>query len=451
MGETGAMADDDGVVAEVLAKLRIGGADGARDAESALEWLTAGEGLGVLTQERVQTFLWYGLPMKWLTDTDHHRRVVDALSEAFDLLGFERYAALCRSPTTAAIFDAYERSEDEGLRAFHKADVASGIRPPDLGELAWGSVMGMRESAALSSTAEFLELALAGGELVPGARGWKAHQQNLTRAHLSSARLELAGRSWLDVVREERLETWLQGRRSPTRRRLLQPLAARLRREEHLPAGVEDPVAPLRWLLGELAGGQTLTQTGNLNRAFVQDAAGRFGWWDPGLHGLPRSEDELYDLHQVRRLAQRLGLIRRSGRTLGLTTNGRAALDDRDRLWRGTATGLLPAEPFELAVGEATLAMLLITTTVTADDLHDTVTPIVHEEGWRDQRSGAPPDRHVINRATHTTTNLLRALNLLATGGDWRDHAYSLTPAGRSIAQETLRRRATGPKTTPWG
>jgi hypothetical protein len=377
--------------------------------------------------------------VKWLTDTDHHRRVVDALSEALDLLGFARYAALCRSPTTAAVLDAYERSEDEGIRAFHKADVASGIRPPDLDELAWGSVMGCGRAPRSLQRPSSSNWRSPAANSSP-AREVEGPQQNPARAHLSSARLELAGRSWLDVVREERLETWLLGRRSPTRRRLLQPLAAQLRREERLPAGVEDPVAPLRWLLGELAGGQTLTQTGNLNRAFVQDAAGRFGWWDAGLHGLPRSEDELYDLHEVRRLAQRLGLIRRSGRTLGLTTNGRAALDDRERLWRGTATGLLPAEPFELAVGEATLAMLLITTTVPADDLHDTVTTIVHEEGWRDQRSGAPPDRHVISRATHTTTNLLRALNLLAIGGDWRDHAYGLTPAGRSIAQETLRR-----------
>jgi hypothetical protein len=51
------MADDNGVVAEVLAKLRIDDADAARDAESALEWLTAGDGLSVLAQERVQTFL----------------------------------------------------------------------------------------------------------------------------------------------------------------------------------------------------------------------------------------------------------------------------------------------------------------------------------------------------------------------------------------------------------
>lgn len=167
------MADDDAMLTDALATLAADNADAARHAEAALEWLTAGEGLGVLTQERVQTFLWYSLPMKWLTDVDHHRSVVDPLSRAFDLLGLPRYSALCRSPTTAAVLDAYGRSDEEGLRAFHKADAASGIRPPDLDELQWGSVMGMRENAALSSTAEFLELAVASGELVPGARGWK--------------------------------------------------------------------------------------------------------------------------------------------------------------------------------------------------------------------------------------------------------------------------------------
>jgi hypothetical protein len=162
---------------------------------------------------------------------------------------------------------------------------------------------------------------------------------------------------------------------------------------------------PLRWLLGELTDGQPLTQTGNLNRALVQAAAGCFGWWDAGLHGLPRSEDELYDLRQVRQLGQRLGLIRRSGRRLVLTTSGRTALHDPEGLWRRTAARLLPADPFALTAGEA----------------------------------------------THATTNLLRALNLLAIGGDWADRAYGLTPTARSIAHEALQRRATGPKASPWG
>ena len=76
------MADDYAVLKEALARLAAEDADAARDAEAAIEWLAAGEGLGVLTQEQVQTFLWYSLPMKWLTDADHHRGVVNALSRA---------------------------------------------------------------------------------------------------------------------------------------------------------------------------------------------------------------------------------------------------------------------------------------------------------------------------------------------------------------------------------
>ena len=120
--------DEDPVIADAIAKLEAEDAGAAREAEAALDWLTAGEGLEVLTQERLQHFLWYGLPMKWLTDTDHHRRIVDALARAFELLGLSRYAALCRSETTAEVLDAYERSDAEGKKAFHKADLASGIR-----------------------------------------------------------------------------------------------------------------------------------------------------------------------------------------------------------------------------------------------------------------------------------------------------------------------------------
>ncbi|MGH8984585.1 MAG: hypothetical protein ACRDY6_12025 [Acidimicrobiia bacterium] len=445
------MPHDDALIAEVLSKLKTEDPDAARDVEAALEWLTAGEGLGVLTQERVQTFLWYGLAMTWLTDTEHHRRVVEALGRAFDLLGLPRYAAICRSPTTARILDAYEQSDTDGKKAFVKADVASGIRPPDVDELEWGSVMGIEENAALSSTAEFLELAIASGDLVPGGRGWKRRQQELVRAHVVTPRLELRGRTLLDSIRDERLETWLEGRHSPRRRALLEPLTDRLRAPAELPAGVDDPIPPLRWLLGELVDGQPLTQTGNLNRAFVQGAAASFGWWHPTLHSLPRTEEELYDLHQVRHVAQRLGLARRSGRKLVLTATGRTLLEDAEVLWRRTARSMLPADDFALAVSEVTLALLASRDTVPAHELRAVATEIVHEDGWRDTASGAPPDDRAISWATHTTTNLLRALNLLAVGGDWDDRSYGLTDVGRATALEALRRRATGARSSPWG
>jgi len=441
--------DEDLMIADAVAKLGAEDAGAARNAEAALDWLTAGEGLGVLTQERLQHFLWYGLPMKWLTDTDHHRRIVDALARAFDLLGLSRYAALFRSETTAEVLDAYERSDAEGKKAFHNADLASGIRPPDLDELEWGSVMGVTESDALSSTAELLELAVASGELVPGARGWKQRQQELVRAHLTTPRLELGGRSWLDGILAERLETWLEGRRSPTRRQILEAVVDEVRSPVTLPDGVDDAVPPLRWFLGELVDGQALTQTGNLGRTFVQDAAGRFGWWD--FDKPPRSEDELYDLHQVRHLAQRVGLARRSGRRLVLTPKGRAALADGDQLWRTATRGLLVDHEFAAALGEITLAVLASRDSTPASELDSVLAVVVREVGWRATDTGAPPTEHDIRSGWHLATNLLRALNLLSTGGGWQDRNYRLTPAGRAVALECLHHRATGPRSSPWG
>lgn len=440
------MARDDPLIAQALATLEAQDADAARDAEAALGALTWGEGLSAITQEGVQHFLWYGLPMKWLTDTDHHRRVVAALARAFDLLDLPRYAALCRSDTTAAVLDAYERSDGEGKKAFHRADMASGIRPPGIDELAWGSVMGMQESAALSSTAEMLEVAVASGELVPGSRGWKQRQQELVRAHITLPRADLADRTLLEVIADERVQTWLEGRRSPARRRILEPLVEAVRAPAGLPDGVGDPVPHLRWLLGELD--QPLTQTGNLSRAFVQAAAPRFGW---DRRNPPRTEDELHDLHQLRHLAQRLGLARRSGRQLVLTPKGRPALLDSGCLWRAAARGLLPDHEFAAALGELTLALLCTRDDVSSSDLDGFLVEVVHEVGWRSTDTGAPPDDRDIGWAWHQTTNTLRALDLLSTGGDWGHRTYGLTPTGRAVALECLHHRAAGPRSSPWG
>ena len=447
VGKTGLVAEEDPLIAEALAKLKAEDAEAARDAEAAFGSLTWGEGLSVITQERLQQFLWYGLPMKWLTDTDHHRRIIAALGRAFDHLDLPRYAALCRSDTTAAVLEAYGRSDAEGNKAFLKADAASGIRPPDIDELAWGSVMGVEESTALSSTAELLELAVAGGELVPGARGWKQRQADLVRAHLTTARLDLGGRTWLDATRDERLDTWLSTHRSPTRRRILEPLVAVVQQPAELPAGVDDPLPRLRWFLGELAGGQPLTQTGNLSRAFVQDAASRFGW---DFRSPPRTEDELYDLHQLRHLTQRVGLARRTGRKLVLTTKGRAGLGDADLVWRAVARRLLPDHQFAAALGEITLA-LLVDGERHATELDATLAEVVAEVGWRATDTGLPPDESDISWAWHQTTNLLRALDVLASGGGWEDRSYALTPIGRAVGLECLHHRATGPRSSPWG
>ena len=124
--------DEDQEIAAALAKLTEQDAAVAEDAGAALEWVAGEPGRVFITQERIQGFCWYELPMKWFVDLDEKLRVVAALAEALDLLQLSRYAAICRSGTTREILNAYEVSTAHGKAALSQAAAASGITPPDL-------------------------------------------------------------------------------------------------------------------------------------------------------------------------------------------------------------------------------------------------------------------------------------------------------------------------------
>ena len=111
------------------------------------------------------------------------------------------------------------------------------------------------------------------------------------------------------------------GRPVTTRFRPVVPVA-----RTHVVPGATDPLPRLRWLLRELNGGMALTQTCNLNRMFVQQNADRFGW---DFDSPPQTEDDLFDLHQLRQLAQQLGLARQAGRRMTLSARGRRLAPDR--------------------------------------------------------------------------------------------------------------------------
>jgi hypothetical protein len=443
------MAEDENPeIAAALAKLAEQDAAAADDARAALEWIAGDQGLALITQERVQNFCWYQLPVKWLIDLEDKRRVAGALAQALDLLQLPRYAGICRSRTTDEILSAYETSTAQGKAAFRRAAAVSGITPPDLPEFEWGTTMGFQEASAWSSTAEFLEVAVACGDLVPGRRGWKTRQRELVRAHLNTPQAELLGQTLAHVILTERAETWVNLRRSETRRRILAAIANRLLHPAELPAATAaDPLPRLRWLLDQLNSGVALTQTGNLSRKFVQQSADLFGW---DLSRPPRTEDDLFDLHQLRHLAQRLGLARRSGRMLTLTVKGRRLLTDPGGLWRATADGLLGENDFTVFAGELFLALLLGAGSVPDSEISATVGQAVAEEGFRESRTGELPDEYDIGRAVRGTSNMCRALGLLAAGGDWLDRSYGLTDTGKATALEALRARATGPRTIPW-
>ena len=439
--------NDDPEISAALAKLSELNPTSAQDAEAALRWIAGEQGLAAITQEGVQTFCWYQLPMKWLDDDDEKPRVVAALAEAFDLLQLPRYAAICRSPATRDILAAYERSPRQGKAAFRRAAAASGITPPDLPEFQWGAVMGVQEAAAWSSAADFLEVAVASGAVVPGTQGWKARQQELVRAHLTTARLDLLGQTYLQAILTERTETWISNRRSETRRRIVAAIANRLLHPAQLPAGTADPLPRLQWLLEQLADGVGLTVRGNLSRSFVQLSADRFGW---DLNRPPRSEEDLFDLSQLRQLAEDLGLAHRADRTLGLTAKGRRLAADAGELWRVVAASLLDGkDSFGVFAGELFLAVLVDVDSLSLDTIAARARRAANEAGFRDLSTGKPPSDDHVRWALYETINPCRALGLLSAGAGWNDNSYGLTATGKATALEALRACATGPRTSP--
>jgi hypothetical protein len=87
----------------------------AEDARAGVEWLTGGEEEDaplVFTRRRLQLFLWYELPRKWLIEPDEHLAVAEALAVFFDEFGpaATALAALCRDADTRRLL----RDEGDG-------------------------------------------------------------------------------------------------------------------------------------------------------------------------------------------------------------------------------------------------------------------------------------------------------------------------------------------------
>jgi hypothetical protein len=419
----------------------------AGNAGAALQWITGEHGLALLTQERIQNFCWYELPLKWTISLDAKVQIAVALAQALDLLGLPRYAAICRSPVTGEILAIYEASPSRGKAAFRRAAAASGVVPPGVPGFEWGQAMGFLEAAAWSSASGLLELAVAAGDVVPGARGWKSRQRQLVHSYLDRPQAELAGETFGQAILTERVEIWVNFRRSPSRRRVMAGVAGRLLSQAGSPAGdLRDPLPRLTWLLEEFRSGVGLTRAGNMNRMFVQRNAGLFGW---DRARPPRSEHDLADLRRLRCFVERLGFTCSCTQVLKLNAAGRRVLAQPEKLWRLATAGLLKDSDFAVFAGELFLALLLAGP-VPFEEIKGLVKKAAGEEGFRENRTGKPPTGHDIAWAIHRTGDLCRALGLLAEcGGDPDGHPYSLTSDGAVTAQEALRARATSPVALP--
>ncbi|GAA5072116.1 hypothetical protein HNP84_003892 [Thermocatellispora tengchongensis] len=474
-------------VAALLSELERSEPGAVEDARTAVEWLTGGEPLESITQLDVCEFLWYTLPIKVSGDERAHVAIARALGRLLALGGLDRYAAICRSPTTAKILHVYARSGDEAGRAAYQAALdATGVLPPDVPELRWSSIMGPEELGAHVACSAALELAIVSGALDPGSSSWKPRREALTRRWLTEPRPELGGDNWLHRVHGERLNRWVLGR-GAARRELAQPFEVRLHAPVPAPEGVR--MAPLRWLLGRAGepGGLALTQRHYLSRALAVEAATRFDWTpappaSPGMVatavdatgparvvagakaaarraagvrsavGTPRGEADVPVLTTLREVAQgELGALRRTGRRLVLTPAGRELLDDPAKMWDSATAALLAPvrgeHDFGISVREAALMLLADGAAFTPAELRQRIGEVVSGEGWRSSAGDDldPPLTALFRR--------LAAFGLAPAPREARQEGAAagvqtvrLNPAGRAAALAALRWHALRPR-----
>ncbi len=409
--------------------------------------LTWGEGLAAVTGHGLADFLWYQLPTKWMCDLDEKQQIAAALGDLFLRLDRPRYAAMCGSAQTADILATYENDGNAaGLKAYKAALTATGTQPPDIpGQLQWGSTMGSDEASAYWSASVTLERAIEQGALNPGRAGWRKTAERVTRAFLESPRDDVTGSTWLQWIHTERLLNWADGP-SSQRPQLAGSIANQLIHPAVVPAGADEHLAPLRWLLDHAALGAPLTQIGNLARPLVVEGCQRFDWTTG--HGSPRSESDIVELWTLREFAKQMGVVRRSGRTLLLSTVGKAVHSGgTEALWQATMGNLLGVDHAEATASEVALLLLLSEQDYDYRSLNIAVAQALADQGWRDQRSGEP----ITPEQTGTLlSDLRRRLRLLHLAAEKHfGEPMRLNDAGRRAAQAALRGRALRPRAYP--
>lgn len=426
----------------LLADLNPASADLARSAVGRM--LPKGAVLTDLSQAELQDFLWHQLPLKWLGETKELHEIAWSLADLFAAAGLERYAALCRSPLTHRLVDAWQDDDPEPARkAMAEAVKASGVDPPDTSVMRWGTVLGAAEHAARRRVSQALEQAVDAGELLPGQRGWKQVAARITEVSLVLPRLDLRGATLLQAVEGERGESWA-AEHPEVRRDLLTQMLPLLSCEVAVPAAAGVCLMPLRWLLERIGDGVMLTQAGWLPKALVLEANDTFDWCDP-FGGAVRSETDLPELGTLSELARRTRLITKKGRKVFLSAKGRRALGDPGLLW-----GIVVADIFLSGTYEGEGAALAAATLVRAN----TQVPYPRVEAsvgagllgrWR-TLSGERLEEWSGLDATHEFGLLADVFGWIKQDDDGQFRTWTLTEPGREAALLGLQLQAHAPR-----
>ena len=436
--------------------------DLARDAEHVFETLTRGQGPEAIRQASVQEWLWYVLPTKYVDyEPGYMGRLAGVAAELFDELGLARYAAICRSETTASVHEAYDRTELDGLEAMRRAVEASGISPPDIEDFEWGAVKGLEEAMASFAVQDALESAICSGDIAVGKTGWRGHQRRVTAAVLDSDHPDQPGQSWRTAITTDRIQTWVDGasRRSEALYRLRSAVANRLLHPIGPPDGTALAMTPVVGFLSSFTDQQPLTPAGYLTPGFVEQLHHEIEWpfrkdsfYPPHSKTPPRRELDAYLLHTLRTWLQDAGALRKRNKVLLRTRLGAEAADNPDAAWE-FLTRRLSTSPWEEFIVE-TVGLELIHRGGKADAeaVFESAAEIADDCGWYMEGTDGPvpPSKWHLQGAYREPSAILGACGLLEEGGNWQNRWLSLTDAGKTTHLAMLRASAAGPKDELW-
>ena len=452
--ETSSLCEQD--VGDAIARIAARDPGVAREAGDVYESLTWGEGPGVLSQAGLQHWLWYVVPTKYITDeVGYMGQLAGTAAALLDELGLHAYAAICRSPETAAVHAAYDRSDNEGISALRKAMQRSGIDPPDLADFEWSSVMGPEEATARSAVQDALERAIAVGELAVGGRGWRAAQAAVATAALDGDHPILPGQSWRTAVITERLERWIAAvsGRSEQLSAARARVANRLLHRVEPPAGAQESLGPVLWLLERFGDEQTLTQAGYLKPAFVQSVQRDRPWtYRYELDRPPRTETDDMVLYHLRRWLQRAGALQKRKTLLRRTAAGTEMTADWHKAWDRLTRHLAPSGWDGFVAETAVLHLIDRGSEVSYKELTTLVAAVAVDMGWVTTSDGVRvlPSAMEVSWALSESLSSWRACDLVVDRGDWQDRRLALTEVGVAAVLTYLRHVGAGPRDSPW-
>lgn len=446
-------------VASALAELARRDERAADLARLALDTLAPEQEIQRLNQHAVQRFCWYELPMRFQDSADDRLFAARSLGHLFQLLKLNRYADVCRASETATLLALYDADHTAGLAMYERLMWESGVEPPDLPELTWGTSVGDVELHARGETAAALELAITLGDIRPGKSGWRPAQERFARSFLTQP--DHRGLSHLDRVREERVRAWISSSAHPHRQRLW-PLVGQIIAGADVPRGSTAAMAPLQRMLDLAADGIALTQIGYISPGVVRQLCEDFGWTTTPEP--PRSETDATQIIALHQVLRTMRAVRRSGRRLELTRRGQQLREDPEALWQAATETLCRTGGIQQAAAETLLGMLLGRSpqglgsharpaTSDAEAAERTLT----ESGWRPVDPPVAAGRHAAahRRTAETASDRVRAM-VMAVGwllealglvtGDDSDGRRELTPAGRAFAVACLHKSAVAPR-----